>query len=287
YAACPVCSPTRAALLTGRAPARIGVTDWLPGRKDLPDQPLAQHKTLQQLPLEETTLATALKKAGYATGLIGKWPPGGHGYRPEKHGFSSNVGGDHTGTALSYFAPYKRGDRFMPGLEKAPDGEYLTDRLGAEAVAFIDRNNDKPFFLYLAHYAPHIPLRAKADVVKKYPDKPTPGKQSNAIYAAMLESLDDSVARIVKKLDELKLADDTIVIFTSDNGGLATLEGPNTPPTINSPLRDGKGHVYEGGIRVPLIVRWPGKVKAGKSSVPVISHDLYPTLLAACGVEAK
>jgi arylsulfatase A len=287
YSACPVCSPTRAALMTGKAPARIGVTDWLPGRKDFPDQQLAQFKTLQQLPLDEVTLAEALKKS-HVTRHIGKWHLGGKGFEPEKQGFDSNIAGDHTGTALSYFAPFQRMNRFMPGLEKAPEGEYLTDRLGAEAVKFIEKNKNKPFFLYLAHYAPHTPLRAKKDVIEKYPNKPTPGKQSNAIYAAMLESLDDSIAAVLKKLDDLKLADNTIVIFTSDNGGLATLEGPNTPPTINTPLREGKGHLYEGGIRVPLIVHWPGTIKPETTSkVPVITHDLYPTILQACGIELK
>src|SRR6185369_12973623 len=141
----------------------------------------------------------------------------------------------------SWFAPFKgRDGRFMPGLEKAPDGEYLTDRLSAEAERFVEANKDRPFFLYLAHYAPHIPLRAKPDVIAKYPKDAVPGKQSNAIYAAMLESIDEGVGRLLRKLDELKLTERTIVIFTSDNGGLATLEGPNTPPTINTPLREGK-----------------------------------------------
>ena len=173
----------------------------------------------------------------------------------------------------------------MPGLEKAPDGEYLTDRLGAEAERFIDANKDRPFFLYLAHYGVHIPMKAPNALVEKYPGKLAYGRQSNPIYAAMLESVDTSVGNILKKLDALKLADRTLVVFTSDNGGLSVIEGLNTPPTINAPLREGKGFLYEGGIRVPLLVRWPGVVKPGASAVPVISHDLYPTLLSACGVK--
>jgi arylsulfatase A-like enzyme len=288
YAACPVCSPTRAALLTGKAPPRLGLTDWLPGRPDRPDQPLARPALAQQLSLAETTLARAFQQAGYATGHIGKWHLGGKGFEPQKHGFASNVGGDQAGSPLSYFAPYRNKDRFMPGLETAPEGEYLTDRLTTEAEHFLERNRDRPFFLYLAHYAVHIPLRAKPDLIKKYPGKLEYGRQSNPIYAAMLESLDQSVERVVRKLEELKLEGRTLVVFTSDNGGLATLEGPNTPPTINSPLREGKGFLYEGGIRVPLIVKWPGVVKPGsKTSVPVITHDLYPTLLEAAGIEVK
>lgn len=284
YASCPVCSPTRAALLTGKAPARLGITDWLPGRPDRPDQPLARPPLPQQLPLDEVTLAEALKKRGYTTGHIGKWHLGGEGYGPEQQGFDSNIGGDHTGTPLSYFAPFRNKGRSMPGLEKAPPGEYLTDRYAAEAERFLERHRETPFFLYLAHNAVHTPLRAKADLIKKYPQKMVLGRQSNPVYAAMLESLDDSVGRVVRKLDELNLTDRTIVIFTSDNGGLATLEGPGTPATVNAPLREGKGWLYEGGLRVPLIVRWPGVVKAGVTSdVPVISHDLYPTLVQAAG----
>jgi len=283
YASCPVCSPTRAALLTGKVPARLGLTDWLPGRPDRPDQPLIRPPMPQQLPLEEITLAEALKPLGYVTGHIGKWHLGGAGFEPEKQGFDVNIAGDHTGTPLSYFAPFANKGRFMPGLEKAPPGEYLTDRLTTEAERFLERHRNKPFFLYLPHYAVHTPMRAPADLIKKYPQKMTFGRQSNPIYAAMLESLDASVGRILAKLDELKLTDNTIVVFTSDNGGLATLEGPNTPATCNAPLREGKGHLYEGGIRVPLIIRWPGVVKPGTTAVPAISHDLFVTLLRACG----
>jgi arylsulfatase A len=285
YAACPVCSPTRASIMTGKYPARLNLTDWLPGRPDRPDQKLLRPNINQKLPSDELTLPAALKAAGYVTGHIGKWHLGGKGAGPEQSGFDLNIAGDHTGSPLSYFAPYRSKDgRFMPGLERAPDGEYLTDRLTAEAEKFIETNRDKPFFLYLAHYTVHIPLTAKTDLIAKY--KPgRPGEQGNPIYAAMIESLDDSVGRVMKKLDDLGLSGRTLVIFNSDNGGLCTIEGPNTPPTINAPLREGKGYLYEGGIRVPLIVRWPGVTKPGSvSAEPVCSIDFMPTILAACGV---
>jgi arylsulfatase A-like enzyme len=283
YAA-PVCSPTRASIMTGQHPARLGITDWLPGRPDRPDQKLLRPPLVTGLPADVPTLPGLLKKAGYTTALIGKWHLGGKGSLPTDRGFDINIAGDAAGSPLSYFAPFQAKDgRVMPGLEIAPVGEYLTDRLAAEAEKFLDKHHDKPFFLYLPHYAVHIPMKAKADLVAKY--KPgSPGQQGNPIYAAMTESLDDAVGRVLKKLDDLKLSDNTLVIFMSDNGGLCTLEGPNTPPTINTPLREGKGYLYEGGIRVPLIFKWPGVAKAGTTSeIPVISMDLFPTILDVCG----
>ncbi len=288
YAGAPVCSPTRATLMTGQYPARLNLTDWLPGRPDRPDQMLLRPPIVQELPASALTLAQALKTAGYVTGHIGKWHLGGKGAGPQQRGFDVNIAGDHTGTPLSYFAPFQGKDgRFMPGLEKAPEGEYLTDRLTAEAEKFLQAQRDRPFFLYLPHYTVHIPLKARADLVARYKAGP-PGQQGNPIYAAMIESLDQGVARVLARLDELKLTDRTLVLFTSDNGGLCVQEGPNTPPTINSPLREGKGYLYEGGLRVPLIVRLPGVTRAGTTSaVPVMSIDLFPTILEACGVKSE
>lgn len=288
YAACPVCSPTRASLMTGKYPARLHLTDWLPGRADMPSQKLLRPRFNQQLPLEEVTLAEALHDAGYVTGHIGKWHLGGEGFEPAKQGFDFNIAGDHTGTPFSYFAPFQKNGRFMPGLEQAPEGEYLTDRLAAEAGKFIAENKDKPFFLYLPHYTVHIPLRAKQELIQKYEAAPKPpGRQNNPIYAAMIESMDDAVGRVMNALTEAGVADRTIVAFTSDNGGLVTAEGPNTPSTSNAPLREGKGYLYDGGIRVPLIIKWPGGARPGAvSTFPVASIDLFPTLLEICGVKS-
>lgn len=285
-AAAPICSPTRASLLTGQHPARLRLTDWLPGRPDRKDQKLRRPAIATTLPAGALTLPAALKSSGYATAHVGKWHLGGAGSLPQDRGFDVNIAGDHTGTPLSYFAPFRRGTNVMPGLADAPPGEYLTDRLTAEAEKFIEANREKPFFLYLAHYAPHTPLTAKSNLVVKHRAALRPGAtHSNAIYAAMLESLDDSVGRIARKLDELKLAQDTLIVFTSDNGGLSTREGPNTPATINAPLRAGKGHLYEGGLRVPLIARWLGTVKPAVTETPVVTADWFPTLLEIAGAK--
>jgi len=289
YAACCVCSPTRASIIAGKYPARLHITDWLPGRTDRPSQKLLRPKIEQALPLTEISLARALKPAGYASASIGKWHLGGPDHSPVKHGFDLNVGGSARGSPPGYFFPYRLPKNSPPLFPDSKPGEFLTERLTTEAEKFIDQNKDKPFFLYLAHYSVHIPLEAKKDVIAKYAAKAKPTeKQNNPLYAAMVESVDDSVGRVMKKLDDLKIADRTIVVFTSDNGGLSVREGVNTPATSNAPLQAGKGFNYEGGIREPLIVRWPGAVKPGSTcDVPVLSMDFYPTFLELAGVKPE
>lgn len=294
YAACAVCSPTRAALMTGRYPARVGITDWIrarfqggkipgPGEK-LPEYVGNKRKKLLcprnpfWMELSEVTIAEALKSAGYVSCHIGKWHLGAEEWYPEKQGFDFNIGGCDFGQPPSYFDPYQRkGQGGIPTLKPRRKGEYLTDREGDEAVRFIKEHRDRPFFLYMAHYAVHTPIQAKQDLIAKYKAK-TPTNQKNPTYAAMVQSVDQAVGKIMAALDELKLTERTMVIFTSDNGGLLG-------PTHNAPLRAGKGYPYEGGIRVPLIVRWPGAVNAGSAcDAPVISVDYFPTICQAARV---
>ncbi len=303
YAACAVCSPTRAAVQTGRYPARIGVTDWIRSRFQRgnigtpaknptkyvggPNRKLLCPPNPFWMEHDELTIAEVLKDNGYATGYVGKWHLGDDAWYPTGQGFVANIGGCDYGQPPSYFDPFNQpkhrhemiraGIPFMPGRKP---GEYLTHREADEAVDLIRQWKDKPFFLQVAHYAVHTPIQAIDAVAAKYRRE---GKnEQNAKYAAMVESVDDSTKQILDTLDELGIADRTVVLFTSDNGGLDR----NGAPTENAPLRSGKGYPYEGGIRVPFLVRWPDVVTPGTvSHEPACSIDIFPTLLTAAGID--
>jgi arylsulfatase A-like enzyme len=271
YSNAPNCAPARACLLSGQYSPRHGV--YTVGSSSR-----GRSKLRKLIPIENTTklnsniitIAEAIKPAGYVSASIGKWHLGDDPqFGPVAQGFDVNIGGYSAGNPQNgYFVPYKN-----PKLPDGPAGEYLTDRLTDEALNFIETNKDQPFFLYLPHYAVHTPLQARTELIEKYKEKPGSNGQSNPIYAAMIESTDQGVGRVLDKLDELGLAGNTIVFFFSDNGGVKGI-------TSNQPLRGGKGMLYEGGIREPMIVRWPGVVKPGTASdTPVIGIDLFPTIL--------
>lgn len=301
YASCPVCSPTRASIMTGKYPARVGVTQFIGGSSE---GKLADVPYLHYLPLQEKSLASALRENGYQTWHVGKWHLGDEDFYPEKHGFDVNIAGSEWGYTPTYFSPYG-----MPRLTDGPPGEYLTDRLTDEAIELIRKRGDKPFFLNLWHYAVHIPIQSPPELVAKYKakardlglDRKNPfvtGErlpclhrqdqhvvrrvfQSDAAYAAMIENLDTNTGRLLDALHEEGLNEDTIVVFTSDNGGLATAEGS---PTCNLPMAEGKGWNQEGGTRVCQIIRWPKTIAPGATcDAPVTSTDYYPTFLEMCG----
>jgi len=298
YAACAVCSPTRAAIMTGRYPARVGVTDWIHFKDAKAKSAARERKHPEQyvgganrpllcppnpywMDLDEVTIAELLKPMGYVTCHIGKWHLGPERWYPDKQGFDQNIGGCDFGQPPSYFDPYNRANdparQNIPTLQPRRPGEYLTDRESDEAVRFIRDNARRPFFLNMCHYAVHTPLQAKEDLVAKY-EKKEKTNHTNPVYAAMIESVDQAVGRILRTLDELRLAERTMVIFTSDNGGLL---GHSTD---NAPLRAGKGYPYEGGIRIPQIIRWTGVVEPGTiCQEPVISIDFLPTVCEATG----
>ncbi len=283
YSAAPVCSPTRAAIMTGQSPARLGLTTHIPDRPQFApkDATLLSAKTLDYLSLEHVTIAERLKEAGYATAFFGKWHLSRASaekglseqeLRPEYQGFDLNIGGCSFGGPPSYFDPYRN-----PTIKSRREGEYLPDRLADEALTFIRAHRDEPFFVALWNYTVHWPMQAPQKLIDKYEKRVGPGLKDPR-YGAMIEAMDKTVGRILAALDKLKLSDSTLVIFTSDNGGFAGVSD-------NRPLRASKGHLYEGGIRVPLIVRWPGMVPANTiCRMPVISTDFYPTLLDAAGL---
>ncbi|MDP8243236.1 MAG: sulfatase [Candidatus Hinthialibacter antarcticus] len=271
YAACPVCSPTRASIMSGQYPAHVGVIDFITGHWRPYEKLRVPKNRTQHLPLEIITLGEAMQSAGYKTGVFGKWHLGGREHFPDRQGFDEMLV---TGGAHFNFRTTPETDITKEDYQS----EVLTDR----CVQFIQDHKDKPFCAFLHHYAVHIPLQAREKLIRKYEqkDKPADGV-NNPIYAAMMEHVDQSVGRVLDTLDDLKLADDTMVIFFSDNGGLRQhFQGIGPIVSTNAPLRDEKGTLYEGGIRVPLIVRWPGAVKPGSEcNEPVSSVDFYPTFL--------
>jgi arylsulfatase A-like enzyme len=295
YASAPVCSPTRAALLTGKHPARVGITIWAEGSIEGPkNRRLLQAESKHDLPPAEMTLAERLHDVGYATALVGKWHLGDGDHAPETQGFDVNIGGTRWGAPTTFFWPYRGSGRFgqefryVPGLPLGKPGDYLTDKLTDAAMAFIDSAGKQPFLLYLAHHAPHTPIEAPKDVVDHFQDQLKPEmKHQNTGYAAMIKSLDENVGRVLDHLKGHNLLDNTIVVFTSDNGGYIGIDrksGFTAPCTNNYPLRSGKGSLYEGGIRVPLIVHWPGAA-AGERTQTVATCDLFFTLLSAAGLQ--
>ncbi len=302
YAACPVCSPTRASIMSGKYPARTNTTDWFgapqPGTAH---QHWTRHKPLlpapyeEKMALEEVTIAETLKQNGYATFFAGKWHMGGEGFLPEDQGFDINKGGHHRGSPPGgYFSPFKN-----PKLEDGPEGRHLPARLADETVAFIKAKQSEPFLAYLSFYSVHTPLQSPPDLTEKYQQKaerlpdegPVWGRegerkvrlvQNHAVYAGMIEAMDAAIGKVLDALESAGVAEQTIIFFMSDNGGLSTSEGH---PTSNVPLRAGKGWLYEGGIREPMIVKWPGVVRQGSTcEEPVISMDFYPTMLEMASI---
>ena len=302
YAAGSVCSPTRASIMTGRHPVRVDITDWIPGQANRPANPLLHPEDRSHLPLEETTIAEALKEYGYQTFFAGKWHLGEKGHWPTDQGFDINIGGHHRGSPPGgYYSPWTN-----PALKAKRKGEYLTERLTEESAKFLEeRDPAKPFLLYLSYYSIHTPIQPYKKRIDHYQakaakafDGKTPTepehegtnrlRQDNPALASMVAAVDDSVGTLLGKLAELQLDKNTVVIFFSDNGGLSTLQRGRFGPGCNLPLRAGKGWLYEGGVREPTIIRAPGVTQPGSvSHKPLISMDFFPTMLDLAGLPLK
>ena len=295
YAANPLCSPTRASILSGKHPGRFQLTmpvghlppnpnaDLSP-KKGQPWMKVATPKPRTYMPLEEFTLAEALKTNGYKTAHIGKWHLGAEAYWPEHQGFDINIGGGHNPGPPNFFSPYN-----VDNLEDGPEKEFLTDRMASEATAFLEAHKDSTFFLNYWLFAVHAPYQAPQDLIEKYSAKEDPrGKQKNPIMGGMIEKMDESLGKVLDKLEELKLMDNTIIVFFSDNGGNMYDVVNGEFPTNNYPLSYGKGNIHEGGIRVPMIVVWDDKIAANSVSDELVqSIDFYPTLLELTGTTAN
>jgi arylsulfatase A len=278
YAACCVCSPTRASIMTGKYPARLHLTDWIPGRRQWPHARLLTPSFNQQLPLGETTIAEALKPKSFRSAAIGKWHLGGTGFSPTDQGFDVNIAGNAAGSPPKYFGPLE-----LPNLKLEP-GEFLTQRLAYEGARFIRESKSNPFFLYEAQFTVHIPLQAPDNLIEKYSKRDI--GDCDPTYCAMVETADTAVGELLKSLEDSGQADRTIVVFFSDNGGVRYQAARPKPITSNAPLRAGKGHLFEGGIREPLLIRWPGVSKPGSViDTPVSSVDFFPTFCEAMNVQ--
>ena len=299
YASCTVCSPTRAALMTGKNPVAVNITDWIPGHQDARGGPRPGEKFIvpriyQELKLQEITLAEILSEAGYESASIGKWHLGSEGFLPTDQGFDLNVAGYRKGSPPSYYYPYTREGRedTISPLTLTGDSLYLTDRLTNEAISFISEERDAPFFLYLPFYNVHTPLEGRPDLVRKYEAKLAKHQNDsirrNPHFLAMTEAVDENVGRIFQTLEDLEIKENTLVIFTSDNGGLQIRSRQDENfirASWNHPLREGKGTLYEGGLRIPAIISWPGHIQEGRLSQElIISTDLYPTLAELAGL---
>ena len=301
YSSHPVCSPTRAALQTGKVPQRLGITDWIASGTGV------------ALPAAELTLGEAFRAAGYQTAYLGKWHLGeADADQPDRHGYEWTRGVNRAGQPASYYAPFRQTQSTnrlwdVPDFVNRRDGEYLTDVLTEAAIEFLrQRDVARPFLMCLSHYAVHTPLQppggqarlqeerrrlrygsTATPVVSASSEAVTRARQDDPVYAAMVENLDANMGRLLAALDELGLSRNTVVVFTSDNGGLSTLVGARPGPTCNLPWRAGKGWTYEGGIRVPLWIRWPGTISPGDRDTPAVTADLYPTLLELCGLPPR